>query len=332
MDKAPEKSKSIVQFGIVPREWGNFKDEAVEQSLLSQKLGFKSIWVEEHHGNADYLPSPLIAAAALSQHVPKMLVGTAVAILPLYNPVRFASDVAVLDNATGGKVIAGVGVGYRGKEFDAMAVPIEERGRRMDESVEVIRSLLQDEVVNHHGRYFEVSDFSLFPRPLQRPRPPIWVGGWKGKSMERVARMGDKWLAGPVASFSVLDDAIRSYKDELRRSRKRFSGFALMRDAYVAADERDVLRDVEGPVTHMYGEDYSGSEHPLVGGQRSGARAWVEERFIHGTPTQCVEMVNDLKKKGAEHLILRVSLRRLPHRKVMESIRLFGTRVIPNVE
>jgi len=321
-----------VRFGIVPREWGDFKEEAVEQSQLAQNLGFDSIWVEEHHGNPDYLPSPLVAAAALSQHVPKLLVGTAVAILPLYNPVRFASDVAVLDNATGGKAVVGVGVGYRGNEFEAMAVPLNERGTRMDESIELLSSLLKGDLVNHHGRHFNITNFRLFPRPLQVPRPEIWVGGWKDKSMKRVARMGDRWLAGPVASYAVLDDAIRSYKEELGRNRKRFSGFALMRDAYVASDEKDVLRDVEGSVNHMYGEDYSGSEHPLVGGQKTGAATWVEERFIHGTPSQCLEKVQELKKKGVNHLILRVSLRGLPHRKVMESVRLFGTKVLRNVE
>jgi len=149
--------------------------------------------------------------------------------------------------------------------------------------------------------------------------------------MERVARMGDRWLAGPVASFAVLESAVRSYRDELRRNGKKFSGFALMRDAYVASDEKNVLPDVEKSVNHMYGEDYSGSEHPLVSGQRSGAATWVEERFIYGTPTQCLEKAHELRKKGVNHLILRVSLRGLPQRKVMESIKLFGTKVLPNL-
>jgi len=163
------KQEPTVRVGIVPREWGDFKDEAVEQSLLAQKLGFSSIWVEEHHGNPDYLPSPLVAASALSQHVPRLQVGTAVAILPLYNPVRFASDVAVLDNATGGKSVVGVGVGYRGNEFEAMSVPLKERGTRMDESIELVSSLLKGDLVNYRGRHFSVTNFRLFPRPLQLP-------------------------------------------------------------------------------------------------------------------------------------------------------------------
>lgn len=321
-----------MQFGIVPREWGNFKDEAVEQSILARKLGFDSIWVEEHHGNADYLPSPLIAAAALSQHVPGMFVGTAVAILPLYNPVRFASDVAVLDNATEGRAIVGVGVGYRDKEFEVMGLPIRERGAMMDESVAVVSALLKGETLKFHGRYFKIPGFNLYPRPIQRPRPEIWIGGWKDRSMERVATMGDRWLAGPVASFATLDEAIRLYRKELRRVGKRFPGFALMRDAYVADHERDVIPDVEKSVIHMYAQDYSGSGHPLVAGQRTSSREWVEERFITGTPAQCVEMIEGLRKKGVDHLILRTSLRRLAHKKVLESIRLFGTKVIPNIQ
>jgi len=321
-----------MDFGIVPREWGDFREEAVEQSLLAQKLGFRSIWVEEHHGNADYLPSPLVAAAALSQHVPKMWVGTAVAVLPLYNPVRFASDVTVLDNATDGKVIVGVGVGYRSEEFNALAVPIKERGSRMDESIKIVAALLEGRTLNHHGKNFNITDFVLQPRPLQVPRPEIWIGGWKGRSMERVAKFGDRWLAGPVGSFRVLEEAIELYKNELGRNGRRFTGFALMRDTYVARKESDVLRDVEKSVMHMYGEDYSESEHPLVGGQKAGASSWIDDRFIKGTPAQCIETVLSLRKKGVNHLILRVSLRQLPHRKVMEAIRLFGSKVIPYID
>ncbi len=321
-----------MEFGIVPREWGDFKEDAVEQSMLSGKVGFKSIWLEEHHGNKDYLPSPLIAAAALSQHVPKMWVGTAVAVLPLYNPVRFASDVSVLDNATGGRTIVGVGVGYRGEEFNAMGVPLSERGTRMDEAIQIVSALLEGKTLNHHGRHFNVTNFRLHPSPIQSPRPEIWVGGWKGKSMERVAGMGDRWLAGPVGSFDVLEDSRKLYMEELKKSRRKFRGFALMRDAYIADADHDVLRDVERSVMHMYGEDYSGSGHPLVGGQKAGARTWIEDRFIQGTPAQCIETISQLKKKGVNHLILRVSLRELPHRKVLEVIRLFGKKVIPYVD
>ena len=321
-----------MEFGIVPREWGDFKEEAVEQSVLSQKVGFKSIWLEEHHGNKDYLPSPLIAAAALSQHIPKMWVGTAVAVLPLYNPVRFASDVTVLDNATGGKAIVGVGVGYRTEEFNAMGVPLSERGTRMDESIQIVSALLEGKTLTHWGKHFNISNFRLHPRPIQSPRPEIWIGGWKDRSMERVARMGDQWLAGPVASFRVLEDARTLYVEELKKYGRRFSGFALMRDAYVSEAESDILRDVEKSVMHMYGEDYSGSGHPLVGGQKADARSWVGDRFIQGTPAQCIETISLLKKNGVNHLILRVSLRQLPHKKVLDVIRMFGKKVIPYVD
>jgi alkanesulfonate monooxygenase SsuD/methylene tetrahydromethanopterin reductase-like flavin-dependent oxidoreductase (luciferase family) len=319
-----------MKVGIVPREWGNFILEAVEQVELTQKLGFDSVWVEEHHGNKDYLPSPLIAAAALSQHVSEMRVGSAIAILPIYNPVRFASDVSVLDCITNGRFVVGVGVGYRERDFQSFNVSMDERGARMDEGLEIVDRLLRGEKLSFAGVYFKLKDFQLQPKPIQKPRPPIWVGGWRKKSLERAALMGDRWFAGPVATFSFVENAKRVYLSALKRAGKRFVGYALMRDAYISTDSSRIDKELKKSVVHMYDEDYSKSGHPLLDVSRS-SHEWIEDRFILGTPAQCVELISDLKKKGVEHLVLRVSLRGLTHKRIMDSIRLFGEKVLPSI-
>jgi len=317
-----------MKFGIVPREWGDFYEESVEQCILAKKVGFDSIWVEEHHGNELYLPSPITALAGLSQHVRGMEVGTAVAVLPLYHPVRFASDGAILDILSGGKFIAGVAVGYRENDFKIFGVDLADRAGRMNESLEIISRLWQGEKLDFAGKYFKLTNFKLEPQPIMKPRPPIWVGGWVDQAIERAARW-DLWFPGPVGTITYVTQGLEKYKAYLSKYGKEFRGFALMRETHVADSDEIAFKNIEEPIKHMYGEDYSKSTHPLLGRKELTIQEWAEDRFIAGSPSGVIEQVDKLKKLGVIHLVLRISLRKLPHKKVMESIRLFGEKVIP---
>lgn len=318
-----------MKFGVVPKEWNDFKQEAVEQLKLAEKLGFHSAWVEEHHESDDYLPSPLIAISALAQHAPRLHFGTAIAILPLYHPVRFASDISILDHATQGKVIIGVGVGYREKDFASFGLSVKERGSRMNENLEVVSKLLEGQKLTYTGKFCAIKDYELKPKSLQNPRPPIWIGGWKRLAIERAARFGDRWFPGPVGTFSYVLDAKKIYIQTLECMKKNIPGISLMRDCYISDTEEHALNDIRAPVMHMYGEDYATSGHPLLQGASSRFDEWVNDRFLIGTPSQVIEKVSWLQKQGFDYMVLRISLRRLQHRKVMDCLRLLGEKVLP---
>lgn len=318
-----------MKFGIVPREWGDFLKESVEQAILANRLGFDSIWVEEHHGNELYLPSPLIALASLSQHVKDMEIGTAIAILPLYHPVRFASDGAILDILSRGKFIAGVGTGYREEDFKIFGVPMAERAGRMNESIELISRLWENERVTYKGKFFQLENFQLQPRPLQKPRPPIWVGGWVDKAIERAAKLGDAWFPGPVGPFSYVNQMLEKYKEYLAKYGKKYEGFPLMRETHVAETDDLAFENIKEPIKHMYGADYAKTAHPLIEKKTLSIEEWAADRFIVGSPSTVIEQVDKLRKIGVNHLVLRISLRALSHDKIMNSIKLFGEKVIP---
>lgn len=318
-----------MKFGIVPREWGNFLNESVEQVILANKLGFDSIWIEEHHGNELYLPSPLVALAGLSQHVKNMEIGTAVAILPIYHPVRFASDGAILDILSGGKFIAGVGTGYRDEDFNIFGIPMSERAGRMNESIELITLLWERERVTYKGKYFQLENFKLEPRPIAKPRPPVWIGGWVDKAIERAAKLGDAWFPGPVGPISYVSQMLAKYKEYLAKYGKKFEGFPLMRETHVAENDKIAFENVKEPIKHMYGEDYAKTAHPLLEKKALTIEEWGADRFIVGSPSTVIEQIDKLQKMGVNHLVLRVSLRGLSHEKIMSSIRLFGEKVLP---
>jgi alkanesulfonate monooxygenase SsuD/methylene tetrahydromethanopterin reductase-like flavin-dependent oxidoreductase (luciferase family) len=122
------------------RPWGELYAETLDLIALTEQLGFEGVWVPEHHNSEDgYLPSPLSMLGAIAARTKRMKLGTAIALAPLYHPVRFAEDCAVLDILSQGRLEMAVAVGYRRRETDALGVPFNSRGTRTDEFIQIVR-------------------------------------------------------------------------------------------------------------------------------------------------------------------------------------------------
>ena len=135
--------------------------------------------------------------------------------IPAYrHPLISAKAVATLDALSGGRAIFGVGAGHVEAEFETFGIPFDERGPMLDESLDVIDLALRDEFVTWHGERFDIDDMGLAPRPVQSPRPPIWVGGWKGPALRRVVERGDGWLPQGIGRPET-----RAKIDEITRMR-----------------------------------------------------------------------------------------------------------------
>ncbi len=318
-----------LRFGITPREWEDFLDDAVAESKLAESLGFDSVWFEEHHMHPDYLPSPLVAIAALSQHVQKMAVGTNIAILPLYHPFRFAEDVAVLHQVTKGKIIVGVAVGYRDIDFENFGISPKERAGRMDEALRIIRALWTGSESTFNGQYYKLREVDLHPK-LRGPREPeIWVGGWKRAAIRRAARLGDRWFPGPVADMDTVKRCVEIYKQELSSCGKPFKGIPIMRDAYLADTRSLAIQESKDAFFHKYQEDYSKSGHPLISRGNRTFEDWCAGRFIVGNADDAKAAIEEYREVGANYIVLRVSLPGLKPEQTMKSIKIFGEKVLP---
>jgi probable F420-dependent oxidoreductase len=152
--------------------------------------------------------SPMILLAGLAGVTQRMRLGTQVLVLPLRNPVYFAKEWATLDVLCGGRSILGLGAGWSEQEFTLMGVPHRERGPRLDECLAILEALWGGDHVTHHGRFYRLDDVSIEPKPLQQPRPPLWLGGGSQPNaalvskldtvLGRIARHADAWV--PPAS------------------------------------------------------------------------------------------------------------------------------------
>ena len=155
-------------------------DNFFEEILTAEKFGFEEVMASEHHFSRNWLPSPVLVALAAGLKTTRIKVGTAVALLPLYNPVRLAEDVAIADVFSNGRFILGVGQGYRPEEFGAFDSKLELRGHRTEEGVNLIRKLWTEDQVSFASEYWpgvNLSGVSLVPKPAQRPPSPNL--GWR---------------------------------------------------------------------------------------------------------------------------------------------------------
>jgi probable F420-dependent oxidoreductase len=160
-----------------------------------EALPIDSLWVGGHVASRNPSPEAMVGLARLAALTERVQIGTSILLLPLYPPAIVAKQIADLDNATGGRVILGVGVGgeYPG-EFRACQVPSSERGPRTNEAIPLLRKLWTAETISHEGRFYAMQDVKIHPAPVQPGGPPIVVAGRQEAAMRRAATMGDGWM------------------------------------------------------------------------------------------------------------------------------------------
>ena len=174
-----------MKFGFIPIEGGTYYPEFLAEVLLGEELGFDSVWLEEHHGVKNhYWPSPLVALAGIATRTERIVFGTDIIVLPFYHPVRVAEDAAMLDIMSGGRFVLGVAIGYKPDEFALFQVPLEKRGARFEEALQLMKLLWTEEEVNFTGKYYQVEGLRMEPRPAAVARgvgqPVATAGGPTG--------------------------------------------------------------------------------------------------------------------------------------------------------
>jgi probable F420-dependent oxidoreductase len=219
-----------VRLGLFGINFGACADPALQVRVAraAEESGFESIWTGEHvampiHDNP--VPTPpetpfldsVVALATVAAHTRHVRLGTGILVLPHHNPVLVAKALASLDVVSGGRLIAGFAAGYVEAEFAALGVDYRRRGAITDEYLAAIRTLWTDELPRFAGRFAAFDDIRFEPKPVQRPYPPIIVGGHAAPALQRAARLGDGWYG-----FGLTVDAAAPLIAEVQRLRKQF--------------------------------------------------------------------------------------------------------------
>jgi probable F420-dependent oxidoreductase len=217
-----------MRFGVTLPQFGPFAagpavhERIARVATAADRLGYDVVWTAEHfvlpreirtpypYGGRFPFPvtdpflevvSTLSYVAALTERVH---LSAAVMIAPYRHPVVLAKELATLDVLSAGRLIVGLASGWLAEEFAMLGVPFHERGARTDETLELLRVLWTEDRVTFRGRFVTLEDAAFFPKPFQRPHPPIWIGGRSARAFDRVARWGAGWIAAPRPDLDTL--------------------------------------------------------------------------------------------------------------------------------
>jgi alkanesulfonate monooxygenase SsuD/methylene tetrahydromethanopterin reductase-like flavin-dependent oxidoreductase (luciferase family) len=290
------------------RPWDELYAETLDLMAYTEQIGFEGVWVPEHHNSDDgYLPSPLTVLGAVAARTKRVKLGTAIALAPLYHPVRFAEDCAVLDILSKGRLEMAVAVGYRRRETDALGVPFNSRGSRTDEFIQIVRKLWAGETVTHESKHFSIKNARVQPGPLNGS-VPLFVGGYSVKAIQRAVALGDGYHSNVDMFDAYLEAVSASGKDP---AQARMRGLDLF--LYVAKDPEKAFEEL---APHCYythqayskwmAEDQQGydvADVTLKSMSFEDFKASGTLRVL--TPVQAIAYFNDLlDKKAMEHFML----------------------------
>lgn len=190
-----------LRFGLygVHRGRGADPEVLIRRAQLAEAAGFESLWVGDHlalpANDGGELPrlEVIVALSHLAAVTARIRLGIGVIVLPQRQPVLLAKQLASLDVLSGGRLDVGIGVGYVEPELQALGVTLADRGARTDEYLAVMRTLWTEEIASFTGRYVTFDEVSQLPRPVQRPHPPIVVGGHSSHALRRALRSANGW-------------------------------------------------------------------------------------------------------------------------------------------
>ena len=330
-----------------------FRDE-VDQMVLGERLGFDSVWLTEHHFSDYGLSSaPSILAATVAARTERIRIGLAAYIIPFHNPLRLAEETATLDILSRGRLTVGIGRGNRPLEFVGMGVDQDESRGRMEEGVEVLLQAWTRDRVAFQGRFWQIDNIPVRPRPATRPHPPLAFAVGSPQSIEWAAQHGYAIMSSGL--FTPLTAVLQSrarYVEALNRTASRAEDIAALlrrwvvtKHVYVAPTDAEARRDAEAP-ERWYLDSFARSMRPdgLAGvseavikeARDSVARVaglrWeelVDDALIVGSPATVRERVRGLAEAGVGELLCWMNFGGLSHDKAVRSMTLFAQEVMP---
>ena len=328
--------------------------EEVEQMVLSERLGFDSVWLTEHH-YADYglSSAPGVLLATVAARTERVRLGMAVYVLPFHHPLRLAEETATLDILSRGRLVVGLGRGNRPLEFLGHGVPQDESRSRMEEGFEILRRAWTEERVTFQGQHWQFDEIPVYPKPLTKPHPQL---AFAVTSPESIAWAGRNGLA-------IMSSGLFTPLDALERQRAAYTAalqagghaqdtvarllgrWIVSKHVYVAPTDEEARADAEGP-ERWYLDSFARSMRPdglrglsetvrqqaTASADRILALHWeemVEDRLLIGSPETVRRKVEELRALGVGELLCWMNFGGIPPEKARRSMQLFAEAVLP---
>ena len=315
MPKAKETA-----FGVAMRNFTRYPEMPNARDLIAygvrmEELGFESLWAWDHIllGTDPNFPihETLAILTAVAARTSKIKIGTGILVLPVRNPVILAKELATIDHVSDGRLLVGAAVGWYKREFDALGADFHKRGRLMEQYLEIINRLWTEDKVEGSYPPYNLRGAVLYPKPVQKPRPPLLIGGYVDAVLRRAATKGDGWLTYyyTAESFARTWAKVRGYASEAGRDP----------DALVATNQLPICigrrETIEAPMKHWLQTEWDYA-------------AWSESTMdsaIIGSVEECVAQLQAHIATGVDRIIF------VPYRYESEQLALLAGEVIPRL-
>lgn len=281
----------------------------------ARDLGFKAVSTNDHliHSRP-WLDAPAALASILGDSG-KMAVGTSVILSIVRGPVQVAKTFAAIDILSNGRLFIGVGPGSSRRDYEIVSLNYDERWKRFDESIRVLRALWSDDPKGFTGHFYSTAGVDIEPKPLQKPTPPIWIGSWGSDAgLRRVARLGDGWLA---SAYNTLPDQfiarlakLREHLEAFGKDPARFPNALVTMFMCITGNKSETERVFSDALAKLL-------HRPIDE---------LRERLLVGPPDECAKKVAAYKAAGVERLFI------WPVKDEIEQLEKFQRTVMPLVQ
>jgi alkanesulfonate monooxygenase len=313
---------SRIKFGIALQNYVAADEyihprELIDVASLAEELNFNSVWVWDHLilGSKRFFPihESLTILSAVASHTQRVKLGTGVYLLSLRNPLVVAKQITTIDNLSDGRVVFGVASGWYEREFKACGIDFRRRGEILEQKIMILKKLWMEDVVNEKVGEYEFVNVRIEPKPLQRPHPPILMGGYVDKVLQRIAKLSDGWVSYfyKPTSFENSWRKICNYCKIYGKDVSTFTNCDMV-PALVSRNREEGLELVKSYV-HRYCDLPPWSEASV-------------ESSITGRPRECVEYVEQYIEAGVKELVLIPAFSNLSE--VKDRVRELGDKIV----
>src|SRR3984893_6501029 len=270
----------------------------------AEALGFRDLWVTENTLDHVFCFDPVVVLTYAAAITTTIRLGVSVVVLPVHNPIHVAHQWASLDYVSNGRAILGVGLG-RDHHYEQFQTPRNGRVRRFREGVELIKALWTEPKVDYQGRIFQLEDGTMAPKPVQKPRPPIWMGVGHPDAVRRAASIADGWMGSGGSSNAAFTRSVPILREALEKAGRDPATFPISKRVFLSVHEHPETARAE--LHRWFTVVYRNPE----GTDASG---------LQGTPDQVRKRLGELVAAGANHLLLNPVARHAEQLEMLASV------------
>ena len=333
-------------------------DEAVYRNSLAQvqateAMGYDSVWLAEHRFTEyGIMPDTMVFAAHVAATTKRIKIGTAVVVLPFHNPIRLAEQVAMVDVMSAGRYLFGVGRGYQAGEYRGFNIPMDESRQRFNEVLDICEGLWTRDHFSYEGKFHRVDDLTIFPKPLQKPHPPVLITVMRTpESFKLAAERGYGVVSGnPYRMDPEFRESFLLYRKALEETGQAhmLDEFWALSQCFVHSDQKKAFelprestesymrafmkhgspKQADGKLSadySHYGKDWDDFLHASYEVQANSLS------FLIGSPQAVVDKLGKLEEEGMKNFILWFNRGgAIPQSDLLKSMELFAAKVMPH--